>query len=194
MHKNKFNPPLSTHLYLPGKTLLFSLSILVMLSAGNPSLSAYELRSLKEIREEGVVMQQWDTSCAAAALATVLTYAFQKPVSESAVVAGMLEKTESSRVRARGGFSMLDMKQYVEEHGYTAAAYQQLTLADLRLFHAPIVPINVFGINHYLVVNAFVDDNVLLADPAYGNRRMSVIEFEKLWIDGLAFVVSEPRN
>src|SRR5262245_30532759 len=32
------------------------------------------VRSLLEIRQEGVIVQKWETSCAAAALATVLTY------------------------------------------------------------------------------------------------------------------------
>src|SRR5690242_10490204 len=31
------------------------------------------VRSLREIRQEGVIIQKWDTSCGAAALATVLT-------------------------------------------------------------------------------------------------------------------------
>jgi predicted double-glycine peptidase len=66
--------------------------------------------SLKEIREEGVIRQQWDTSCAAAALATVFTYTFNDPVTEREVASGLLRQTEPLKVRHRGGFSMLDMK------------------------------------------------------------------------------------
>jgi predicted double-glycine peptidase len=48
--------------------------------------------SLKEIREAGVVIQKWDTSCGAAAMATVLTYHFNDPVSEREVANGLLRQ------------------------------------------------------------------------------------------------------
>ena len=49
--------------------------------------------SLKEIRETGVVIQKWDTSCGAAAMATVLTYHFNDPVSEREVANGLLRQS-----------------------------------------------------------------------------------------------------
>ena len=48
------------------------------------------VRSLLEIRQEGVIVQKWETSCAAAALATVLTFSQNDPVSEKVVAQGML--------------------------------------------------------------------------------------------------------
>ena len=52
------------------------------------------VRSLQEIRHEGVVIQKWDVSCGAAALATVLTYGLEEPVSENAKSpTGMLRTT-----------------------------------------------------------------------------------------------------
>jgi uncharacterized protein len=154
---------------------------------GPPS---FRVQSLKEIREEGVVMQRWETSCAAAALATVLTYGFHDPVSERYAAAKMLEKTEPTKVKARGGFSMLDMKQFVEGLGYNGDAYQYLSIEDLKAFRAPIVPINLYGYNHYVVLNALNDREVLLADPAFGNRSMRIEQFKKIWMDGFAFVVT----
>jgi uncharacterized protein len=152
--------------------------------------SVFQIRSLKEIREQNVVMQRWDTSCAAAALATVFTYAFDDAISERFIVSSMLEATPAARVRSRGGFSMLDMKQFVEKQGYVAEAYQHLSIDDVRLFRAPIVPIDVHGYNHYVVVNAVAGDRVLLADPAFGNRSMTLSQFRKVWLNGLAFVIT----
>jgi len=157
-------------------------------SAQEPS--ALNVRSLKEIREKAVVMQKFDNSCAAAALATVLTYGLQDPVTERYVAAKMLEKTEPAKVKARGGFSFLDMKRFVKALGYRGEAYQYLSLEDLKLFRAPIVPIHVHGIDHYVVVNAVYADQVLLADPAFGNRAMPLARFKKVWVDGLVFVVT----
>lgn len=149
------------------------------------------VRSLKEIREHGVIIQQWDTSCAAAVVATVLTFSFADPVSERVVAQGMLNHTEPLKVRHRGGFSLLDMKRYVEGRGYEATGIKGLSFDDLVLFEAPIVAINMYGYNHYVVFRGKDGlGQVRLADPAFGNRTMSKARFEKHWIDGLAFIVS----
>ena len=62
------------------------------------------MSSLKEIRENGIVMQKWEKSCAAATIATVLTYGFHDPVSERYAAAKMLEKTDPTKVKLVGGF------------------------------------------------------------------------------------------
>lgn len=156
-----------------------------------PASAAERVRSLKEIREEGVVVQQWDTSCAAAALATVLTYTFGDPVSEQTIAQGMLRHTEPLRVRHRGGFSLLDMKRYVEERGYGATGFRDLAFEDLALFEGAIVPLDLYGYNHYVVFKGLEKDgDVWLGDPAYGNRTMSKDRFEKVWMEGMAFVVA----
>lgn len=156
-----------------------------------PASAAERVRSLKEIREEGVVIQQWDTSCAAAALATVLTFTFHDPVSEQTVAQGMLRHTEPLRVRFRGGFSLLDMKRYVEERGYKATGFLNLAFDDLTLFDGAIVPLDLYGYNHYVVFKGLEEDGgVWLGDPAYGNRVMSRERFESVWMEGMAFVVA----
>jgi len=156
-----------------------------------PASAAERLRSLKEIREEGVVIQQWDTSCAAAALATVLTHTLGDPVSEQTVAQGMLRHTEPLRVRYRGGFSLLDMKRYVEERGYRATGFRDLNFDDLVLFEGAIVPLNLHGYNHYVVFKGLEEDgDAWLGDPAYGNRTMSKDRFEDVWMEGMAFVVA----
>lgn len=151
--------------------------------------------SLKEIREAGVVVQKWDTSCAAAAMATVFTYHFGDPVTEREVATGLLRQTEPLKVRYRGGFSMLDMKRYAQERGYTATGFRDLTFEDVRYFDAPIVAVDFYGYNHYVVFKGLTPEGeVWIADPAYGNRTMSRKRFEKAWIDGIAFVMLENKQ
>jgi len=152
---------------------------------------ANALQSLKQIRERGVVMQHFEMSCAAASVATVLTYGFHDAVAERPIAEGMLRYTSATQVKSQGGFSMLDMKHVLEDRGYRAAAYSKLSFAQLKLFHAPIVPIDSFGNHHYVVFNGIHGTSVRLADPAFGNREMSIDTFTKLWINGLAFVVSK---
>jgi uncharacterized protein len=150
------------------------------------------VRSLLEIREDRVIVQKWETSCAAAALATVLTFYHNDTVTEKAVTMGMLRTTDPIRVKVRGGFSMLDMKHFVETRGFNGVGYKNLSFEDLLALHAPIVPINFQGNPHFVVVRG-VNGNgeVHLADPAFGNHAISVEKFKSVWKDGIAFVVTE---
>lgn len=154
------------------------------------ALAVAPTRSLKEIRERGVVMQKWENSCAAASLATVLTYGFADPVSERWVAQQMLKKTHPARVKAQGGFSLLDMKRLVDALGYTGNAYKHLQFEHLAVFHMPIVPINPHGFNHYVVFTGTQDDQVLLADPAFGRRSVRLDVFNAMWMTGMAFVIT----
>jgi len=148
------------------------------------------VRSLLEIRHEGVVIQQWDTSCGAAALATVLSHTYNDPVSEKSAAQGMLRRTDPLRVRVRGGFSLLDMKRFAESRGYAATGYRNLSLEELLAMRSPIVPIDEYGDPHFVVVRGRRDGKVELADPAFGNRSMSVERFTSVWKEGIGFVVT----
>lgn len=146
--------------------------------------------SLKEIREEGVIKQQWDTSCGAAALATVFTYTFNDPVTEREVASGLLRQTEPLKVRHRGGFSMLDMKRYAAERGYRGIGFRGMEFEDIRYLDAPIVPVSFNGYNHYVVYKGLTPEgDVHIGDPAFGNRTLSRERFEDAWVDGITFVM-----
>lgn len=150
---------------------------------------AQPVRSLLELRREGVVIQQWDVSCGAAALATVFTYGLKEPVSERLVARSMLRKTEPLRVKVRGGFSLLDMKRFVESRGYAAEGFRGLRFEQLLAMRSPIVPIDERGNPHFVVVRGLRDGKVDLADPAFGNRSLSIEAFKSAWQGGIGFVV-----
>lgn len=151
--------------------------------------AAQAVRSLLEMRHEGVVVQQWDASCGAAALATVLTHTLDDPVSESEVARGMLRRTDPLRVKVRGGFSLLDMKRYAESRGFRAEGYRDLSLEELLRLKSPIVPIDAYGDPHFVVVRGLREGRIELADPAFGNRSMPVEKFGSAWREGIGFVV-----
>jgi hypothetical protein len=157
------------------------------------SLQAQPVRSLLEIRQERVVVQQWDSSCGAAALATVLTYALGDPVSERAVAEGMLRRTDPLRVRVRGGFSLLDMKRFAENRGYGAEGYRDLSLDELLRMKSPIVPISEHGNPHFVVVRGLRDGMLDVADPAFGNRKIPAGRFASIWQSGIGFVVTRQK-
>lgn len=151
---------------------------------------AQPVRSLLEMRHEGVVIQEWDTSCGAAALATVLTYTFDDPVSEREVAQGMLRRTDPLRVKVRGGFSLLDMKRYAEGRGLRAEGYRGLSLEELLRLKSPIVPIDLYGDPHFVVVRGMREGKIELADPAFGNRSLPLERFNGAWREGIGFEVT----
>ena len=160
--------------------------------AGAAAAGAREpVRSLLEIRQANVIVQQWDVSCGAAALATLLTYHHGEPVTEKAVAQAMLGKTDPLRVKIRGGFSLLDLKRYASARGFEADGYTGVTLADLEKMAPAIVPVVLHRYPHFVVFRGRSGDRVLIADPAYGNRSIEVKAFEKAW-QKIAFVVDRP--
>jgi protein O-GlcNAc transferase len=162
-------------------------------SLPSPSLAdgRAPVTSLLEIRQERVVIQDWDLSCGAAALATLLNYQHGDPVTEREIAESLISRQEYIAnpllVRARHGFSLLDLKRYVDERGYEATGYGNLTLEDL-VEQAPImVPVNFLGYNHFVVFRGMRGNRVLLADPAFGNRTMLAQKFEAAWLDYAEF-------
>jgi uncharacterized protein len=171
--------------------ILLVCACLMPLSPSSAFAQQGPVRSLQEIRHAGVVIQRWDTSCGAAALATVLTYSLQDPVSERDVAGGMLRMTEPLKVKYRGGFSLLDMKHYVDSRGLKGVGYRGMKLPQLLNYHGVIVPILQYGNPHFIVVRGLNSEGRLdIADPGFGNRTMSVEDFNDVWTDRIGFIVT----
>ncbi|HXS12743.1 MAG TPA: C39 family peptidase [Acidobacteriaceae bacterium] len=149
--------------------------------------------SLKDIRNEGVVRQKWDISCGAAALSTLLTYQFKDNTPETDIVVWMLHRTDAARVRERHGFSLLDMKHFAQARGYSAEGFSDMSIEELASQKsAVIVPIRLKGFDHFVVVKGIADGRVFLADPGFGNVTMKTDRFQKLWKNGIVFIVHPP--
>ncbi len=160
------------------------------------------VRSLLEMRHHDVIIQSWDLSCGAAALATLLRYEWGEPVTEKQVAQGLMGRREyiehPDLVQIREGFSLLDLKRYVQRHGFKGEGLGELDFNDL-IQNAPImVPVNALGYNHFVIFRGVIGDRVLLADPAWGNRTMTIDKFKRMWLDygksmgHVGFVVDHP--
>ena len=148
---------------------------------------ARPVTSLLEMRHDRVTIQGWDLSCGAAALATILNYQYGDPTPERDIAKALIGRDKylenPSLVKAQQGFSLLDLKKYVDAHGYTGIGYGKLEL-DHLIERAPIiVPIRpVSGYSHFVVFRGIRGNRVLVADPAWGNRTFTVDEFENAWL------------
>jgi hypothetical protein len=150
------------------------------------------VRSLQELRFVDLVPQSWDVSCGAAALSTLLTYHLGREVTEYAVATWILRGVDPQRVRARGGFSLFDLKRFAQALGYRAEGYGNLRTEDLEALATPaIVPVRIHGLDHFVVLRDIIGGHVVIGDPAFGNLTMPVKRFEQIWKGGIAFVVHD---
>lgn len=144
------------------------------------------VKSLFEMRRENVVIQQWDLSCGAAALTTLLNFQHQDMVTEKTVATALMHREEYIKnpilINIRQGFSLLDLKRYADGRGYEGIGYGKLTLDDLVKKAPIIIPVDLLGYNHFVVFRGMKGNRVLLADPAWGNRTLLIKQFEDAWI------------
>lgn len=140
-----------------------------------------------EMRRRHVVIQEFDISCAAAALATLLTYQHGDRITEREIALGLIDRPEyienPALVRLRQGFSLLDLKRFVDKRGYEGIGFGQLDYEHVLDYAPIIVPLDLQGFRHFVVFRGELGGSVLLADPAYGNRTMSRQRFMDTWID-----------
>jgi predicted double-glycine peptidase len=166
-----------------GNIVLF----LLLVVQAPDSAAGRPVRSLLEMRHENVVIQAWDLSCGAAALATLLNYQHGERLTEKEVARGLMSREEYIKdptlVQRREGFSLRDLRRQAEALGYVGKGFGQLQLNDLRSMVPVIVPIQTKGYNHFVVIRGMRGNRVLLADPAWGNRTMLISDFVDSWID-----------
>ncbi|KAF1722742.1 C39 family peptidase [Pseudoxanthomonas wuyuanensis] len=149
--------------------------------------------SLKQARFATTIPQQYDFSCGSAATATLLTYQYGLAVSEADVFVQMYNNGDQSKIR-REGFSLLDMRRYLNSKGFEADGFE-LPLDKLLEEGLPaIVLLNDRGYRHFVVVKGLRNGRVLLGDPARGTRAMPRSRFEALWDNRVLFVVHNRRE
>ena len=149
--------------------------------------------SIREGRFSATIRQQYDFSCGSAALSTLLTHHYAYAVTEDKVFEEMFVRGDQAKIRVEG-FSMLDMKRYLEAHGFEADGFQE-PLAKLASAGIPaIVLVNENGYNHFVVVKGLRGGRVLLGDPAGGTRALTETAFRAMWTNEVMFVVSNRQE
>jgi len=150
------------------------------------------VRSWKELRDQNVVLQGFDYSCGAGALATLMRYYFGDDVSEEEILLGILGAMSREDVedRERNGLSLLDLKVCAEQMGYQAEGVR-LKYASLPQLKGPVViHLENKEYRHFAVLKGVRGDRVYLADPSRGNIRISMDRFAKEW-SGIALVLGK---
>lgn len=156
---------------------------------GAPGPFRVDVVSYRDLPFRTVVRQHYDFSCGSAALATLLRHHYGRDVDEEAVFRAMYVAGDQAAIQ-RVGFSLLDMKSYLEQRGYRADGFR-VSLDALARRKAPaIVMIDTAGYRHFVVLKAVEGDRVLIGDPALGLKVYDRETFSHLW-NGVAFIIHQ---
>jgi predicted double-glycine peptidase len=166
--------------------------VTVMPVQAGPIRGEKPVRSWKELRDQYVVMQSFDYSCGAAALATLMRYYFGDNVSEEEILIGILGSMSREEVqdREKNGLSLLDLKICAERMGYQAAGVSLDYISLPKLKGPVLIHLETKEYRHFAVLKGVREDRVFLADPSRGNVRISVDRFAKEW-SGVALVLGK---
>lgn len=155
---------------------------------GGEGVSNVAIRSIQERKFDRVVRQEYDFSCGSAALATLLTYHYEDETDEQKAFRAMFAAGDQAKI-TQVGFSLLDMKKYLEANGYEADGYQAPIDALIEAKVPAIALINYRGYRHFVVVKGVSETEVVLGDPSLGLRSMSRQEFQGLWENEILFII-----
>ncbi len=130
------------------------------------------VRSWSEIRQKGVVKQQFDYSCGAAALATLLTHYYGVMINEKEII---------ERIGLKEKFSFADLARVADGLGFKAAGLVLDYSSLLRIRLPAIVHLTHWEDGHFAVLTGIDEHGVRLADPSWGKRFLRREKFKKLW-------------
>ncbi len=131
-----------------------------------------KMQSWKEIRDRGVVKQQEDDTCGAAALATVLQM----------YGASVTEKEILKETGKEGWLSFEDIHHSAVKRGFRSAGFAgKLDLLARLKYPAIVFLVSEHGSEHFSVIYEMNDKWVYLADPALGRVKMDPSRFDTWW-------------
>lgn len=156
---------------------------------GGLGVFSVPVTSVKESRFKTVIKQEYDYSCGAASVATLLSFHYEKPTPEKDVFLAMYEAGDKERIE-RSGFSLLDMQGYLEKIGLRADGFK-ISLEQYAGAGVPAITIiETGGYRHFVVIKGIDDREVLVGDPAQGMKVYTRSEFKSLW-KGVIFAVRD---
>ena len=168
----------------------------VVVNAGS-AREEIRVKSLRELRDAGVVKQGYDYSCGAASLATLLTYGLNDPVAEDALLRALIQPLSQDQLTSlqKNGLSLFDLQQLAQKRGYKAQGFRVQWDQLAKLSYPVIVYIKPHGYSHFAVLKGVSGQRAYLADPTLGNVRMPMYRFIDMWADksgrGIIFAVEK---
>ncbi len=196
--KTAFNPKALVSMFVLTTALISNPAIAGPPDVSIPGSQQLQVRvtSYANLRFKNMVRQSRDLSCGAAVVATLMNNAYGFPVSELDIINAILDSApEESRAKiATDGFSLLELKHFVESKGFVAGGFKLSSVEKLKNLQVPVIAlVNVRGYNHFVVIKKVQNGQVLIADPAFGNSSPTLEKFAGQW-NGVVLAMVLPNT
>jgi predicted double-glycine peptidase len=151
----------------------------------------------KEFKERQIVMQQYDYSCGAAVLATIIKYYWGDETDELYFLE-MLPRLKLSekelKDRIENGLTLTDLRNLANMAGYHATM-AKVKFEEVSQGKVPVVVgITVKKHEHFAVFRGADDRYVYLADPIRGNIRTPICDFVEQWQKNAILIIAKPNT
>jgi predicted double-glycine peptidase len=154
--------------------------------------TTFKVVSWRDLPFRTVIRQQYDYSCGSAALATLLRFHYGIELGEGDIFRAMYEAGDQEKIK-KVGFSLLDMKRYLEARGFKADGFK-MSLAALAKTDTPAIAlIDQNGYKHFVVIKGIRDKEILIGDPTLGLQSYPHATFLKMW-NGIVFAVPKSAD
>ncbi len=128
-------------------------------------------------------MQERNYSCGAAALSTFLSLWIGDNYNETELLDTLFQLLSPSEhvIVERGGLRSSDISRIVNHLGYEER-WEKVSIDQYHRVREPVIIfLNYDGQPHWAIYKGIIDDYVYIGDPAIGNIRLTLKEFEELW-------------
>jgi len=149
--------------------------------------------SLLALRYEATVPQQFDYTCGAASIATVLTYYWNHPTAEPDVINALKQRYSLEEIaqRRETGLSFDDLIFAANRLGFSAQG-AQLAADQLSKLQGPaIIQLTSSKFQHFVVLRQVGQGVYYVSDPIVGQRAMNASEFHEEF-SGYALAIWRP--
>ncbi|OCR98892.1 peptidase C39 [Campylobacter fetus subsp. testudinum] len=171
--------------------------ILILLSL---TLNAeFIVKSYQEIRNKNVVRQNYEESCGASSIATLVNLLDNKKLTELDVLKQFTLDENNTLIINTDMVSFAELKTVVDKLGYTSNGYQ----IDRTLFNKIRIPILVKiesdpRYPHFVIAINYDGNFIKILDPSYGEYLSSKKEFYSVWDrydkGGYALIIAPNSN
>lgn len=156
-----------------------------------------------ELRSKGCVQQAHQSTCGAAALATLMT-AFGTPTTEPDILQIAFERESPLRASSNEDVSFRELNFADLEHAARARGFKVISLqalagedavAAIRQLQPVIARLRLYGETlHFVVIRGIEGEWVSIGDPAYGNFRLPLRQFYAAWGEGGQYFLTIARK
>lgn len=146
------------------------------------------VKSWMEFKNDKLTRQNYDYSCGSAALSTLLSHYYDSNISERMILEGVLEakgitKEASALENQEGnnGLSFYDLSQYASTQGFKSVGIA-LGMEELKKLQIPVIVfVKIRKQEHFTVLKKMDERYAYLADPSFGNIRVSRAKFKEMF-------------